>query len=102
MFKDESTGKSMKMDGFRGVLRRLTCTPEELEAFADEEELEGEVREIDTRPLLAQPLDILGFDSCVMGMLEVGYQFSDVAHVLIASEGACQAPAGPTQRFSVV
>ena len=56
-----------------------------VEAFADEE-LEGEVREIDTRPLLAQPLDILGFDSCVMGMLEVGYQFSDVAHVLIASE----------------
>lgn len=88
LFKDESTGKSMKMDDFRKALRRLTCTPEELVAEADEKDLDDEARQIDTKPLLGQPLDILGFDSCVMGMLEVGYQFSDVAHVLIASEGS--------------
>ena len=39
-------------------------------------------------PLLGQKLDILGFDSCVMGMLEVGYQFNLVAKTMIASEGS--------------
>ena len=38
--------------------------------------------------LVGQPLDILGFDSCVMGMLEVGYQFKDSAKTMIASEGS--------------
>ena len=38
--------------------------------------------------LLGQKLDILGFDSCVMGMLEVGYQFNLVAKTMIASEGS--------------
>ncbi len=33
-------------------------------------------------------LAILGFDSCVMSMLEVGYELKDVAHILIASEGS--------------
>jgi hypothetical protein len=88
LFKDESTGKSLKMDDFLGALRRLTWTQEDLEADADEKGLEGEDRQVHTTKLLGQPLDILGFDSCVMGMLEVGYQFSDVAHVLIASEGS--------------
>ena len=35
-----------------------------------------------------EKLAILGFDSCVMGMLEVGYELKDIAHVLIASEGS--------------
>ncbi len=37
--------------------------------------------------LLGQKLNILGFDSCVMSMLEVGYVFRDAAETLIASEG---------------
>jgi len=88
LFKDESTGKSMKMDAFRWTLSRMTYTPEELVADADERGMDDEAREIHEKPLLGQPLDILGFDSCVMGMLEVGYQFSDVSRVLIASEGS--------------
>ena len=88
LFKDETTGKSMKMNDFYAALRRLTCTPDELKHAADENKWKGEEREVHTTELLGQPLEILGFDSCVMGMLEVGYQFSDVANVLIASEGS--------------
>ena len=31
-------------------------------------------------------LDVLGFDACLMGMTEVGYQFADYVDVMIASE----------------
>jgi hypothetical protein len=88
LFKDETTGKSMKMSEFYAVLQRLTASPEQLEAFAKENKLKGDAHTLETTPLLGQKLDLLGFDSCVMGMLEVGYQFNDVAHVLIASEGS--------------
>ena len=70
LFKDETSGKAMKMSDFYKMLTRLTSSEAEI------------------TPLLGQPLDILGFDSCVMGMLEVGYQFADVAKTMIASEGS--------------
>ena len=79
LFKDETSGKSLKMSDFYGMLTRLTYSQEQLIADADANNLEGELREVEVTPLLGQPLDILGFDSCVMGMLEVGYQFADVA-----------------------
>ena len=88
LFKDETTGKSMKMSDFYGVLQRLTWSQEQLEAEADAHDWDPEVRATETQPLIGQRLDILGFDSCVMGMLEVGYQFNDVANTLIASEGS--------------
>jgi len=37
--------------------------------------------------VLGQKLGILGFDSCVMSMLEVGYTFANSAETMIASEG---------------
>ena len=74
LFKDETSGKSMKMSDFYDALKIMTSPAEELPE--------------NVPVLLGQPLDILGFDSCVMGMLEVGYQFADVAQVLIASEGS--------------
>ncbi len=37
--------------------------------------------------LLKQNIDVLGFDSCVMGMLELGYEFSKYAKTMVASEG---------------
>jgi hypothetical protein len=88
LFKDETTGKSMKMSDFYAVLQRLTASPETLEAFAKKNKLKGDAHTLETTPLIGQELDLLGFDSCVMGMLEVGYQFNDVAKVLIASEGS--------------
>ena len=88
LFKDETSGKSMKMDDFYFVLHALTNTKKELEKYAEENDLEEEARKILTTELLGQKLDILGFDSCVMGMLEVGYQFNNVAKTMIASEGS--------------
>jgi len=37
--------------------------------------------------LLKQQIDILGFDSCQMGMAELAYEFSKSAKILVASEG---------------
>jgi hypothetical protein len=88
LFKDETSGKSLTMKDFYAGLWGLVRTKKELEDFADEAQLEGEAREIATKVLLGQKLDILGFDSCVMGMLEVGYQFSDLSKTMIASEGS--------------
>lgn len=34
-----------------------------------------------------KPLDILGFDSCVMSLLEIGYEFRGLAKYMIASQG---------------
>ena len=88
LFKDETSGKSMKMMDFYGVLARLTGTKKELDVMADADGYEGEPRKAVTKKLLGQKLDLLGFDSCVMGMLEVGYQFNDRTRTIIASEGS--------------
>ena len=88
LFKDESTGKTMKMNDFWFVLQCLTNTRKELEKYCDENKMDDATRELVTTVLLGKKIDLLGFDSCVMGMLEVGYQFSDVAETMIASEGS--------------
>ena len=88
LFKDETSGKSMKMNQFYDVLQGLVCNKKELEELAKENGWEGEQRKTETTVLLGKKLDILGFDSCVMGMLEVGYQFNCVARTMIASEGS--------------
>jgi hypothetical protein len=88
LFKDETSGKSMKMTDFYAVLQGLVSSKKQLEKIADEFGFEGDEREAEIRELLGQKLDILGFDSCVMGMLEVGYQFNYVAKTMIASEGS--------------
>src|SRR5215213_6873704 len=72
LFKDETSGKSLKMFDFSGVLQRMVCDKSQLEQLADQFEWEGEERETETAVLLGKKLGILGFDSCVMGMLEVG------------------------------
>jgi hypothetical protein len=89
LFKDETSGKAMNMKDFYAVLLAAVNDKETLSELADEIKLnDDEVRKIITTELLGQRLDILGFDSCVMGMLEVGYQFSNVAKTMIASEGS--------------
>jgi hypothetical protein len=78
----------MSMQDFYAVLERLTGNEQDLNDEADEHGLEGEAREIETKVLFGQKLSILGFDSCVMGMLEVGYQFANLTETIIASEGS--------------
>ena len=89
LFKDETSGKAMKMMEFYKVLARLTGNKKELEEMMDDEGGSwGENEKAATKKLLGQKLDLLGFDSCVMGMLEVGYQFNDLTKTMIASEGS--------------
>jgi cysteine peptidase C11 family protein len=88
LFKDETSGKSMNMKNFHASLHGMARTKKDLAKQDNEDEFEHEIREIISTELLGQKLDILGFDSCVMGMLEVGYQFSSVAKTMIASEGS--------------
>jgi len=52
--------------------------------FLDNVELHKALRQIKT--ILGRPLDILGFDACLMAMIEVAYQIHDTAKILVASE----------------
>ncbi|NNE65239.1 MAG: hypothetical protein HKN33_01630, partial [Pyrinomonadaceae bacterium] len=88
MFKDESSDVAMGMREMNDLLQRITMTEDELIAKAQAEDTEIVLNSRDTGVILGQPLDILGFDSCVMSMLEVGYQFKEVAKTMIASEGS--------------
>ena len=87
LFKDETSGKSMKMSDFYDVLRGLVSSKKDLQEIAESHNWLDEDREVEDE-LLGKKLDLLGFDSCVMGMLEVGYQFNLVARTMIASEGS--------------
>jgi len=89
LFKDETSGKSMKMDDLFYLLEQIVRTEDELVQYVKAWGLEDEVdKKRETTVLLGQKIDILGFDSCVMGMLEVGYQFGEVERTMIASEGS--------------
>src|ERR1700752_2632864 len=92
LFKDESSGKSMNMKDFHTALKAVVNPREVLEQRVEESKLnlDDETRRSMTTALLGQKLDILGFASCVMGMLEVGYQINSVAKTMIASEGSVQ------------
>jgi hypothetical protein len=87
LFKDETSGKSMKMSDFYFLLQALVSSKKDLQKIAQANNWIDDEREIENE-LLGQKLELLGFDSCVMGMLEVGYQFNLVAKTMIASEGS--------------
>ncbi len=88
LFRDETSGKTMKMGDLYTTLGRLVCDEDRLKAKIEGLELPNDIRERDTTVLVGQRIDLLGFDACVMGMLEVGYQFSTVAKTMISSEGS--------------
>jgi pimeloyl-ACP methyl ester carboxylesterase len=50
----------------------------------------GELRKalLQVKEILGRKLDILGFDACLMAMIEVAYQIQDAANILVASERA--------------
>ena len=88
LFKDETSGKTMKIGELFYLIQRLILPREYLEELAHVDGIEEEELVRETTPLIGQRLDILGFDSCVMGMLEVGYQFQHLTHTMIVSEGS--------------
>ena len=87
LFKDETSGRSMKMTDFYDMLQGLISNKKDLQALAEANNWLDDDQKVENE-LLGQKLDLLGFDSCVMGMLEVGYQFNLVAKTMIASEGS--------------
>lgn len=88
LFKDETSGKTMKMVELYYMLGRLTDNQEYLDRMVKKVGFEGKDKERESVVLIGQKINLLGFDSCVMGMLEVGYQFNDMAETMIASEGS--------------
>ncbi len=52
--------------------------------FLDNAELRKALLQV--KDILGRNLDILGFDACLMAMVEVAYQIQDVADILVASE----------------
>ncbi len=88
LFRDETSGKSMKMRDLYFTLEDIVSTKKELLAKARRNKIPKDQIDHETKVLAGQKLDLLGFDSCVMGMLEVGYQFNYVAKTMIASEGS--------------
>ncbi len=88
MFRDESADKTLTMDEMNWLLQRITRSQDELLEEIKDENYDDEYYAAATTEIVGQKLDILGFDSCVMGMLEVGCQFNNVAKTMIASEGS--------------
>ncbi len=88
LFKDEGSGKSMNMTDLFLLLQRLVQTKDELAKEAEDQGYEGDKLERETTEILGRKLDLLGFDSCVMGMIEVGYQFDKVSETMVVSEGS--------------
>lgn len=43
--------------------------------------------------------DLLGFDSCLMSMLEVGYELRDIANVMVASQGLTPSSGWPFEQI---
>jgi Clostripain family len=66
--RDESSGSYLTLFKFRWALEKAN------ELYLKDQE--------------NSKIAILGFDSCVMSMLEVGYELKDVAQTIVASEGS--------------
>ena len=68
--------------GWRGLCWDKTSGKDNL----DIKELKTALTE--TAAVNGKPLDLIGFDSCLMGMTEVAYEIHDSASVMVASEHA--------------
>ena len=88
LFKDETSDQAMGMDQMNDLLLRITDNKAKLEKQAAGVITDPGLLERETTEILGKPIDILGFDSCVMSMFEVGSQFSEVATTMVASEGS--------------
>ena len=94
LFKDEKADYYLTLSKLRWMFERITYTKDQLEELAKDDQWVADEKWNDakfkerTKVILGQPLSILGFDSCVMSMLEIGCQFRKVAETLVASEGS--------------
>ncbi len=70
--------------GFEPPRRDLLQDEDPTEKWMDVPTLGEALRTIKSH--LSRPLDIVGFDACLMGMLEVAYEIRDTASYMVASE----------------
>jgi hypothetical protein len=94
LYKDEKSDYHMTLAKLKWMFERITFKQSELEEIAQtqqnyaDETWSAERFKERTTEILGQPLALLGFDSCVMSMLEIGCQFRKVATTMVASEGS--------------
>lgn len=98
LLRDEKANYYMTMPKINWLLGRITKNKQELaKDVADEREyrrrrnwrdLSEEMIKRDSEVILGKKLAFLGFDSCLMGMYEVGYQFKSFAEMMVASQGS--------------
>lgn len=98
LFKDDKADYFMTHRKLKYMFERITSTKGELliKAEADEDRhrrthgtrWSNQTRKERTTVILGKPLDILGFDSCVMSTIELGSQFRKFAKTMVASEGS--------------
>ncbi len=98
LFKDDKADYFMTHRKLKYMFERITSGKEELliKAEADEDRhrrthgtrWNEQTRKERTTVILGKPLDILGFDSCVMSTIELGSQFRKFAKTMVASEGS--------------
>lgn len=94
LFRDEKANYHMTLRKLRWMFERITKKEPELHHIAKIQQMEetenwSPEKYIErTSPILGQKLSILGFDSCVMSMLEIGCQFREIAETMVASEGS--------------
>ena len=98
LFKDDKADYYMTHAKLKYLFERITSTEKDLiiKAEADEDQYFRQFgvkwserrRRERTTVVLGKPLDLLGFDSCVMSTLELGSQFRKFSKTMVASEGS--------------
>lgn len=68
----------------RMALSRAIAFDDQAKDYIDNIEMKRVM--LDVKKLLGRKIDILGFDACLMSMLEVGYQMKDVASLVVGSQ----------------
>ncbi len=98
LFKDNKADYYMTHAKLKYMFERITSTEKDLQIKAEVDE-EQHIRTYGdpwsqkrrterTTVILGKPIDLLGFDSCVMSTLEIGSQFRKFAKTMVASEGS--------------
>lgn len=94
LFKDEKANYSMNLSKLKWMFERITFPNVELKKLAnsaqarDKKNWNKDKFKERTTEIIGKPLSILGFDSCVMSMLEIGCQFKNISETMVASEGS--------------
>ncbi len=94
LFKDAKADSYMTHPELRYMFQRVTSDQAALDRRAkDDEQKNSEqgtrnTKENQTKVVLGKKFDLLGFDSCTMSSLEIGYQFQEFASYMVASEGS--------------